>query len=251
MSKFTPCPDFDLAPMSWVPRDFLAKVPPSERKIVGSFFALSVAFNDVKGLLWIVEQLVKGKSITPGINAYDGQWAGMYGQVKRLIIACFYEVMEAIKTNRSALDQPNFQQVIAKLGISAKAHWDILMALDAARKPMSSGIEARVIGFVKKVRNSIAFHYYEPNNFLEGYDQWIAASGPGTDRAYVSLGRNAEETRFFVADAVVEQFFNKALKDCGLTEDQVFDHVKSVNNSLRFVLEEFIKLYAAPKPVSA
>ena len=52
----TPCPDFDLAPLEAFPKVALL----AGRNTPDSFvLVLSLAFNDLKGLIWIIEQLNK------------------------------------------------------------------------------------------------------------------------------------------------------------------------------------------------
>lgn len=238
MKKFIPCPDFDLAPLKSAPRDFFSKGDP---KVSGFILALASAFNDLKGYLWLVEQINKGKDPNPKVDGYNGQWSGMSLQVKRLIISLYYEVLEAIRINRALIDHPSFKAATAKLKGKQKQSWDALLAINDSRKSSSSK-ESRIVGLVKKIRNDISFHYYEPDNFLKGYKLWLEGKGHATERLYVSLGKNAEQTRFYFADAALEYYQSKALKDQGISEDELFNSVKSVNNAFRFILEEFLKI---------
>jgi len=62
---------------------------------------------------------------------------------------------------------------------------------------------------VMKIRNSIAYHYYQPKKLVQGYKKH--SSSPRSEHnalAYSSFGKNMEESRFYFADAAAEHAVN-------------------------------------------
>ena len=63
---------------------------------------------------------------------------------------------------------------------------------------------------VMKIRNSIAYHYYQPKKLVQGYKKHFLES-PRSEHnalAYSSFGKNMEESRFYFADAAAERAVN-------------------------------------------
>ncbi len=53
---------------------------------------------------------------------------------------------------------------------------------------------------VMKIRNSIAYHYYQPKKLVQGYKKHFLESPRSEDNAlaYSSFGKNMEESRFIL-----------------------------------------------------
>jgi hypothetical protein len=181
------CSDFELEALEELPRNILASDP--EKKAVNAFIlTLAVAFNDLKGIFWVAQQLVNGRPENPDINEYCGQWSGLNLQTKRLAVGIFYELLCAINKNRTTIAHPDFQEALNRTGPKARGAWLALIAIDDSRAE-KKGIGTRVVGLVKKVRNEITFHYYQPENFLKGYEQWLATDTATSKFAYASFGK--------------------------------------------------------------
>jgi hypothetical protein len=60
-------------------------------------------------------------------------------------------------------------------------------------------------------------------------------------KMYASLGDTQEKTRFYFGDAVISGYLIEQYKEIGITEQQVFDYSRDINNTLRFYIEEAMK----------
>src|SRR3990167_4260638 len=85
-SEFKPCADFELAELKKFKANFLEANEPTKRKLNAFILALALIFNDLKGLLWVIERLVEGTPQEKGITAYLGQWSGFNNQYNRLVM---------------------------------------------------------------------------------------------------------------------------------------------------------------------
>ena len=73
---------------------------------------------------------------------------------------------------------------------------------------LSKDDQGRLRQYLRKTRNSAAFHYNYTDDLLKGYQ--TAFSEPLTQynaHAYASLGDSFKETRFFFADAAVQRLY--------------------------------------------
>ena len=60
-SNYKPCPDFNLAEIERLSPDILSSREPDKIKVNSFILALALAFNDLKGLLWVTTRLAECK----------------------------------------------------------------------------------------------------------------------------------------------------------------------------------------------
>nr|MBL7684504.1 hypothetical protein [Deltaproteobacteria bacterium] len=161
-STFVPLPDFELADLRKFPPDFLKSTDPKKRNLNAFILMISLVFNDLKGLLWVIERLVEGEPKQPGISSYRGQWGGFNSQYKLLVIGLLWELLEAIKENKSALDHPDFKSCLEKQTKKIKLFWDILVNHATQRSGKKPKTDLGITLFM--IRNNASFHYYQTKN---------------------------------------------------------------------------------------
>lgn len=234
--SFEPCPDFDLSALQSFACEALVTPPdPAD----GFIIAMATAFNDLKTIMWLVEQLNKGKPDNLGeVNAYNGQWQGMQGHATRMMLALIHEILVAIdEAGPSVLESATMTSAVATLSTASNVAWANLVEAAAARNsndPMRK--------FLVRVRNVIAAHYSNPGEFLKGYAAF--RSPPKTafnEAAHVSLGKSLERTRFYFADAAVQAYQNQ-LDPSGELFRMANEASRNVNQALRNLVHAYIEV---------
>ena len=229
-------PDFDLAPLS----SFDPNVFRSDDRDVDAFIlSLALAYNDYKGLQWLLFQLDKGKPADlTTVTSYNGQFFGMKIHATRLTLAFLHELVDAIKTASidGVLERDQFVKNKAYMSRDDFDRWQELV--DVA----IGGKEAPARGFLvwlERVRHDAVYHYYQPKELLQGYLTHFDPEEPKPSNryAYASLGTTMEETRFFFADAAVGMSY----EDKELIEKSG-ELGKHVNDVLRSVVAAYLRL---------
>lgn len=191
-------PHFVLSPLISLPPNVLDGSSPSD----GFVLAMSVAFNDLKAFMWLLE-LMPEPGAQAGVTTTVGQIRGMRVFTTKMAMAIAHEVLEAIRSNRKRLmKDPLFTSAVGHLGGPAAKAWKALDTL-AQLTPHKKGNSTRFALY--RVRNSLASHYYNPTDLLHGYKAHFAQTHAVAKHAYVSAGPNMMHTRFYYADAAVQQ----------------------------------------------
>ena len=202
-------PDFNLAGLQRFKPEILLN-DTSEESIDALFLALAIIFNDLKDLLWWAHQLEKSKVDRKGVSAVAGQISGMRNHVNRLIVGLINELLDLLKKQKNVLESPSFTDITSKLNIETSRYLKEItttaLVSNSPKKDPEKLIKFRQA--LTDVRNKGAFHYKDLAAFVEGYRHHFSANNPidrkYRDLAYFSDGKNAEETRFFYADAAIE-----------------------------------------------
>jgi hypothetical protein len=234
-----PCHDFDLAPL----RSFPTEVLLGGRNSADAFvLVLATAFNDLKGLMWWIQQLQNCRPEAFQVDPYTGQWQGMHVQCKRYIAAILYELLVAIDAANEAhlLDDLTFKDCIERSGPDAKRPWADLVAVAIAGKDDSA-----LRKVLHTARNRAAFHY-DRTRLWGAYEAYFVKSQrtPYNEAPLVSLGDKMERTRFYVADAAADHASGFYDED-PLRFDEVNQHVKGMNQALRMIVEQYLLLRSA------
>lgn len=192
------------------------------------FLSLAVVFNDLKGLMWVREILQDGRPKDGEVSAYSAQWRGITLQITKLACGLVHELFELIKDHTHDLDSDEMKRVLKIVPKSTMKKWDSLIALarDAGSAPRTPLTRALL-----KIRHNVSFHYHQPKVLVAGYRRHFfqLKPGPHNKRAYYTIGGNMEETRFYYADAAVQQ--SLAI----LSEHVAQDFTKELSGVLRDV----------------
>lgn len=200
--------DFDLAP--------LAKVPPADLidaekddEVDQFVLALALAFNELKLFAMLHYHLgERARDYSPGPPSPEGgQHAALTGQVMRYAASIINELLELISRNRGAQGTKTFATILGHLTALQRKEWNELVALaNAPKDPMRVALV--------KIRANGTFHYYQTKDTTLGFRAHFfeGKGGPIRDAAYLSVGKNYEQTRFYFADAAVAARFEAAVK---------------------------------------
>jgi hypothetical protein len=249
VGNFTPCPDFDLAELQSINANFLDATDKKDREVNAYILTLALIFNDLKGLLWVLERLSEGKSKEQGISAYKGQWGGFNNQYNRLVMGVLHELLELVNKNQKILEHPLFKSCLQKQSKDVKKYWGLIAHYATNRKGKKPTTD---LGYaLLLVRNNAAFHYYQTDSLYQGYQNWKSKACPESKFAYVSLGQTMMTTRFFFADAASENCVNTLLNMQGLEMTNISEVIHQVNSALRFIVERYIKNQNSQMPSSS
>lgn len=244
------CPDMELAP----PRDFDPSIllyRPGESPLVSRAkeftLLLALAFNDFKSLAWAVEQLMRGKPAdeeTP--DPYRGNWIGTVDFFDRLSSGLIWEVYGILRSYADVIASDLVRRAVGRLQPTFRGYWRRFVA--DANHPDSQAVRE----YHGALRNGLAFHYRRAGQpLLAAYGVHFAKdpSSPIRGRAWVSAGRNAEESRFFFADAAAQSAKMLLEGDFGIAHKERSATAQHLNVAIRFVVNELlVELQAAAQP---
>lgn len=211
--------------------------------LIGHFFlALSLAFNDLKGLIMFEQYLAAMGRPPPGdFSPHAGQWYGTTVQTQRWIAGVLHEIMNVITNQRyrTVLAGTELRTLLEQVGPENQAAWRNLVTI--ARTPMNQG---NMTTLLHRIRNWTGFHY-AGMNLADGFTDFfgrVATQTPteGNRSAQYSLGVDMDGTRFYYADAAAQQVMNQQLAAAGQTIEEVFDVAKQVNMAVAALLRAFI-----------
>jgi hypothetical protein len=243
-------PDFDLGPLLKLPNDFLKATDPAKRSANALILSLGSVFNDLKGVLWLIDQQIKWRQPGNSATAYNGQMTGINVQLQRFAVGILHELIELMRRSEPELNHPDVVAAVSKLTKGRKKSWGVLMATVKNSKTGAAVASPSMANFLRMVRNSTTFHY-DKSYLMEGYEKWVidATKEPNdaNQNAFVSLGKNAEETRFYFSDVPVTTRFLAELTNRGFTVKDLKEFVMDVNQALRFVIAYYIYPEGIPK----
>jgi hypothetical protein len=189
---------FNLAPLQRIePDKIVSKGKPT--RFESFMLALALFYNDWKGFAWFKNAILEpqkpqGKTIDP----YTGQWVGLSVQFSRLQIGALHEFMKLLKEEQKIAEGREIGNLIASIPKENRAAWKSLVSTALGKStepdPLTNALE--------RIRNSLAFHYYQPKGLARGFQEFFFESDrEGNDAAFYSVGGGMEQTRFYYADA--------------------------------------------------
>jgi hypothetical protein len=236
-------PDFELAELrGFDPAAFDTNPKRSTARFI---LVLAAVFNDLKGAFYVVERLRAAKPIADQTLASRGQLAGMAMQNARVICGILHELMEAIREHKSIVESSEFQEIVARLPGAQRDAWTRVkrVALEED-KTLPVTTDAGLLLFI---RNKLGFHY-DDKVLAKGYRDFFAdASKPLHDAAIVSDGDRMETTRFYFADAAIEESLSSWTEvSAKQLPDRISNISRDVNMALKFIVMAYIKKVAKP-----
>ncbi|HKW03569.1 MAG TPA: hypothetical protein VJN96_27330 [Vicinamibacterales bacterium] len=238
-----PLPDFELAE----PEKFDPNVLTSSGNDAVDAFVLTLAhvFNDLKSLSWVAYQMKSGigNVTSRADDPYLGQVNGFNEWCNRQMISVVNEFLVLVSKSTLAIEAAPFRECLAACSGVTQDQWDSIVDVAFDRKK-KAGPFAK---YLRLIRNKVG-HHYESGPLLEGYKNHFFVVKPVgvSDFAYASLGSRMETTRFFFADAASQAYVRRILDDEQDTLlNRALDTVLEVNETLRFILEAYLRLRAA------
>ena len=228
-------PDFDLAaPLGFDPAAFDMRLP-----LARFILLLAAVFNDLKSAWYLVERLRAVEPIAAYSLASKGQVAGMSLQNVRLIAGVLHELMVVIEKHRDLVESSDFKALMRKLTGSPRIAWNQVQHIAFAqdRAPNVSGADSLLL---IKIRNNLAFHY-GVKMLPSAYRVTFAdRAKPFRSHAVISDGDSMEGTRFYFADAAMEEGLRSAT---GLSIDDLSRRISRISADVNIALKSIVVRY--------
>lgn len=198
------------------------------------FLALALVFNDLKNIVLLTD-VVSRRGCPDGISPEIGQRSGLSAHLLRLTMGILHEFLTLLRENKDIVEDPRLSRLLATLPNSYRKNWR-----DLVTESLGGTTSSAVLAMV---RNSVAFHYYQPRALADGYRACFF-SDPTTDlnrRAFVSRGNDMDAMRFYYADAASQRSATLLAQRKGLLSvDQLLE--KFINDT-NFALSHLVCAY--------
>lgn len=204
--------------------------------------ALALVYNDCKDLLhqWEVLQEFRPKPPKKGVSAQFGQFCGMMGHCFRQQVGLLNGLLELLDKNRRRLSSPILNEAISALSGKARDGWSELEALAASEsippklKPIRS--------LITLIRNK-GSHHYDTDVLKSGYVAHFGQSGPEHERAYISYGKNLEESRFYFADAAITGYHDRKMNKVDPSfHNTLAKYLRGLHPALRGLIGRYLRI---------
>lgn len=227
----------------------------SDKDDLGAFFlVLAVIYNDIKGLIYLIKYFNKFNNPPKEeiISAYLGEYNGMTSQHFKIIAGVVNEFFIFLKAHEELFHTPQFQLVLLKVPKPAREDWHDLLDAAFERTTNRNGLGNKLM----LIRNNIAFHYDQSEKELvrSYHDFFSDKTRFGADHAYYSDGGTIQDTRFYYADAAIQQYMLKTankeykkdfIKDVvayRALQTETYALVRKMNMVLANLLRQFVHI---------
>lgn len=225
-------------------------IPEKGKDVVSDFFlTLAVIFNDLKGI-GLFDQLLADNYRKPDreeLTVHCGEYGGVYIQLYKLVIATLHEFFGFLEKNKKILFCREFKSVLSNLPNSTRRQWDIIVNISLGKTEADTDF-TRTLQFV---RDNAAFHYYQSSKilnrgFVSRFHESERVRQNKNEFAYYSVGDDIEHTRFFYADAAMEEYLNMtSVTDNIKTKEEykliIIKIMSDVSSIIGLILTEYIR----------
>lgn len=206
------------------------------KELCGFILSLAFIYNDMKNISLFFELTSKSAPEGEFEERKDwGEFNGILNFLDRLIIGLLHELFRLIRDNKKVIDDIYFKQIIKSIRKDVKTSWQALV--DTSFDRYSSNQLAKELMII---RNKVSFHY-DPKVIKQGYD-FFYDKVKKMNRAYISRGRNMQESRYYFADAAGEsciQYISGSVDTHSFFES-IDQNLKLLNNSICQIINNFI-----------
>lgn len=214
------------------------------------FLALAVIFNDIKGLT-LFEKLVVDtyrKTEPKEVSVQAGELGGIFTQINKLLISNVREFLDFLKENEKILSSLEFKEVLLKTNKNIQSRWENITDIAFGQSPESSDFTKHLI----LIRNNVAFHYNQSGKELrKSFCNYFYKKETfnRNDLAYYSIGETMEDTRFFYADAAVQEYLGLIVN----IKSEKFDikyreEIIRIISDMNFTISRLLKTYLKNRP---
>lgn len=226
-----------------------------DEEIENFFLVMSLIFNDLKGLIYFDLELrtTRRKPTTGEVTTHAGEFGGLSLQLYKLQVGLVSEFLVFLKENEKVLSTYTFKNILKKLPADAKTIWCQVeqIALESTQTKHVSDFSKILIS----IRSNLAHHYYQSGKPMrKGFiGKFIENDRDATSsKAYYSIGENMESTRFYYADAAMQEYLLISAKrtydsgvegyeDFNLLQNDVNGLIRRMNVSIQLLLKEYLR----------
>ena len=214
------------------------------------FLVLAVVFNDLKGLN-LFSKLINDtyKKEEPGeVSVHVGELGGIFTQINKLFIGNIREFFEFLKENEKILLTTEFKDVLSKTNKDIQNRWKDIINIALNRSSEISDFTKYLI----LIRNNVAFHYNQSGKELKRSfcSYFYKKEKMGRNKlAYYSMGESMENTRFFYADAAVQEYVGLTKNnETGELDLKYKKEISKIITDMNFTISRLLKAYLKNRP---
>jgi len=166
------------------------------QEICNFVLSLALIWNDCKDVTHAQALLQKCEpSDPPGPTRAWGAYGGIDLHVFRYQVNLMHELLTLVCRNQSVARCYYIAGLVQRLSPKARDAWHSLVQVALGSVPADPFGKSLLA-----VRNKLASHY-DPRQMQKGYANHFLGEGREDDCAFISTGADANETRFYFADA--------------------------------------------------
>ncbi|MEK7081168.1 MAG: hypothetical protein AAB902_02160 [Patescibacteria group bacterium] len=214
------------------------------------FLTLAVVFNDLKDLDFF-EQLVIGKYRKPPFEertVHSGEFGGILTHTRKIFISNLREFFEFLKENKEIIYSAEFKDVLSKTNRDIEQRWNNIV--DIALNNETTNIKD-FTQYLIEVRNNAAFHYYQPGGLRKAFCNFFYKKDKikQNELAYYYIGENTATTRFFYADAAVQEYLRSTGKENAHEFNYKYNkEIGSILGDITITILRLLKAYLKNRP---
>lgn len=198
-------------------------------------------YNDLKDLNLIYLDIVN-KSELPDfkVDPYTGEYAGLKNHLLRLIISTLFEALEFLEKNRELMDYDNFKKLLASAPWQIREIWQELREATLDKNAKGSKFKKLLC----QIRANVTYHYFQSANVLRNsYIEFFTSRSKNklNDYAYYSAGENMQTTRFYYADAAIDEYLSSIYVKSENFEKELLNLMDKLHVVFRYILVNNIK----------
>jgi hypothetical protein len=148
------------------------------------------------------------------------------------------ELFDLIHKNRNVIQHPFLASVIKQLPLSRREAWNAVITVASGASPTDPLGKSLAL-----IRHKVLAHY-GPKAILVGYKHHFLSANTRDDRAFISRGDTAKDTRFYFADAAAHGYLRSIVgkdKSEGPLMMDIAKLLGSVNHALMGIVVTFIQ----------
>lgn len=221
-------------------------------ELANFFLVLAVIYNDLKGITLFEKLIIDNyEQVLPTDepSVHVGNFGGIFVQTRKIFISCLREFFEFLKENKKVLSEAEFKDILSKTNKDIEKRWNHLVDIALNNK---SEDNFDFTEYLIKVRNNVASHYYQSGKELrKSFCNYFYRKKKinRNELAYYSAGENMEETRFFYADATVEEYLRSATGDIdGGFDIKYATEIGAIIGDINWTILKLLRAYLRNRP---
>lgn len=215
------------------------------------FLVLAVVYNDLKGMI-LFEKLVfdtyEPVSLTDEVSFHMGEYGGIFTQTRKIFISYLREFFEFLNENEQILSSTEFKEILSKTNKDITIKWNNLVDIALNKSKDTSDFT----NYLVRVRNNVASHYYQSGKELRKAFCNIFFKKEKVEQnklAYYAIGENMETTRFFYADAAVQEYLRSTINDTEKGfEVKYKNELSAIIDNMNWTILRLLKAYLKTRP---
>ena len=229
---------------------------------IGEFFlALAVVYNDLKGIFFFSNFLKENfRKPESGEQTYHaGEIGGLSVQIDKIIIGVTKEFLKLIKESKDVVGTSEFEMILEPLSSILKQRWKhiVQLALGKNSKKDKTTDSEKFLKVLEKIRGNVGFHYHQSGKILRRafVKRFIETEKKATFRnqnAFYSISEGMQQTRFFYADAAVEEYMRSvagySLGELPPGQISYGEDLKQILIDMHLLINSLLKEYLRTRP---